>query len=254
MTMKSAFSAVSFGILVASALGQTGSTDSRLIHLDTPNVLAKDAFDWRIDVRAFRGDEELVYTSLSLNYGLGNGLEGILRGAFAPRRDFRAVRHGGGDVELAIKLRPQKDSPFAAMVGVSRPSTPAQSEAVFTAGLTASASNESVSGYLNPRAVFLKDNTLIGIGIGGSMLLSKNVRLIGDYTALVAGENTRDGTSGNRLRRPVYGIAVRFTTGMKNEIAIDLGFANGTGSTTGFALTPGLDRAGALYIALTSKH
>ncbi|MEZ0327009.1 MAG: hypothetical protein ACAH95_14005 [Fimbriimonas sp.] len=213
------------------------------------------ALSGRVDFRAFSGREDLVYTGLGINYGLGNGLEGILRGSFAPNRTTGLVRHGGSDVELAVKLRPQSgSSPYAVLIGVALPNTSTQTKAVATAGLMAGFGNEKIAGYLNPRAVFLDRNTLVGIGIGGSARLDKNLRLIADVTALVSGENTRDTATGQRLRRTIYGAALRYTASANYDFTIDLGVANGTGSTTGFGLTPGLNNSAAVFLALTIRR
>ena len=55
------------------------------------------------------------------------------------------------------------------------------------------------------------------------------------------------------MRRDVYGAAVRFGAA-DGRWNVDLGYANGTGSTTGFSLTPGLGGSGAFYIAFTARR
>ncbi|MBS1718311.1 MAG: hypothetical protein JSS72_11325 [Armatimonadetes bacterium] len=241
-------------VLASFAVGEAQSPEPTLVHLDTPYIQAKDLTDIRLDFRRFSGDEDLTYTSLSLRYGLGHGAEGILRGSFAPRRTFGAVEHGGDDVELAIKYRPaQKGSPYAVMLGIAKPSTATQSDVVPTAGFMASMSSESVTAYFNPRAVLLKDNTLVGIGVGASARLDKNFVIMGDYTFMAAGKNTRDTTTGEERQRPIYGVALRYTSKAKCDASIDFGFANGTSTTTGFGLTPALNDFKAIFIGVAVR-
>ena len=241
------------------ALAQHTVGDPTLVNLDTPTVLERGSLIARIELRPFGGDEDLLYTSLGLNLGLGGRMEGVLRGSFAPRRDFAlpssgAIRHGGNDVELALKMRLGESERCAGLIGVAFAGTPAQSEAFLTMGAMAAMEDDSATYYLNPRAVFIEGNTLVGIGLGARARLAPKVHLVVDFTPLVSGENTIDTTSGARSRRHIYGLAVRFTTGRTDDVTIDIGYTNGTGSTTGFGLTPGLGGSGAFTFALSVRR
>ena len=55
--------------------------------------------------------------------------------------------------------------------------------------------------------------------------------------------------NGNRKHRDVYGGALRFSSS-NGRVALDVGYANGTGRTTGTSLTPGLGGSGAFYVSL----
>jgi hypothetical protein len=250
---------------VSSAQTETPPPDP-LINLDAPGVLNKGAVDGRVDVRAFGGDEGLVYTSLGAGVGFGKGWEGVLRGAFAGRKTLAlpgggGIRHGGSDIELQAKYAPQSTFNIAShpvsvagLIGVSFPSTPAIGDTHLTLGLSAGASIGNGSAvYVNPRAVLIADNTIFGLGLGARVRLKDQLALIGDYTPILSGSNTRDTTTGATKSRDVYGVAVRYLS-TNDRYALDLGYTNGAGSTTGFALTPGLDGSGAFYIALTARR
>lgn len=238
--------------------------DANLVSLDTPAVLEPGRSSGRLNVRWFSGDENLAYTSLGLRYGLREGWEALLRGSFAPRRSFAlpgggAIRHGGSDVEIAAKFRPAEQPgarfTYAGLIGLSLASTPAQKDPFVTLGAAAAFPlGERGTAYLNPRAVFIEDNTLIGIGIGAHARLSERTAVFGEYTPLIAGDNTRDTVTGRPRRRDLYGLGLRFTAapgaGTGHAWEVEVGFTNGTGLTTGFGLTPGLGGSGAFYASL----
>jgi hypothetical protein len=246
-------------IIVAGPSSSQTVPSSTLVNLDTPSVEKHGSLSGRLDLRAFSGDEDIVYTSLSLSLGLGNGLEGILRGTFGERKSLVAgggtIGHGGNDFEALLKVGARGRSGLAGLIGASIPDTPAQSgNASLTLGGTASTViGKGSSVYLNPRAIFIKDNTIVGIGIGARLRLSDSIVLVGDYTPIISGDNTLDTGSGALKRRDFYGAALRFTT-HKGDLSIDLGYTNAAGSTTGFSMTPGLGGSSAIYFALTARH
>jgi len=238
---------------------------TQLIHLDTPAVLDKGALSGRADARVFGGDEDLLYASLAIHLGIGSGWEGILRGSFADRKTLAlpgggGIRHGGSDVELLAKRTlnlAEGANPHgiatAGLIGVSFPSTPALGDAHLTLGFSAEAQMGGGSAvFFNPRAALISNNTIVGLGFGARVRLGNQLALIGDYTPIVTGDNTRDTTTGATKRRDVYGVAVRFSQG--DRFSVDVGYANGTGSTTGFGLTPGLGGTGAFYIAIIARR
>jgi hypothetical protein len=83
--------------------------------------------------------------------------------------------------------------------------------------------------------------------------LGGRVSLVGDYTPLLSGDNTRDTITGGLMRRDVYGVAIRFETA-DERFLLDLGYTNGVGSTTGFSLTPGLGGSGAFYLSVRARR
>ena len=267
--MKSPSAAVVFSLLLGASwrpcFAQTPPgelpRDPTLVNLDTPATLDKGLSATRLDVRVFGGDEGLTYASLGLHYGLGSGAEAIVRGSFAGRDRFAlssgggAIRHGGTDVELVAKYRLPGSANIAGLVGVGLPVTPAQNDVYLTLGLAVAARLGNGSAvYLNPRAVFIEDNPIVGIGLGARLRIGDRMSLLGDYTAVVDGDNTRDTTTGARKRHDVYGIALRVTP-PNRALVFDIGYTNGTGATTGFGLTPGLGGgSGALYVSLASRR
>ena len=246
-------------ILAATPISAQTASGSTLVNLDTPSVEKRGSLSGRIDLRAFSGDEDIVYTSLSLNLGLGKELECILRGTFGERKKLMAgggtIAHGGNDFEALLKVGARGRSGLAGLIGVSIPNTPAQSgNASLTLGGTASTDiGKGSSLYFNPRAIFVKDNTIVGIGLGARVRLSDSLVLVGDYTPIISGDNTLDTGTGALKKRDVYGVALRFTT-HQGSLSIDVGYTNAVGSTTGFSMTPGLGGSGAIYFALTARH
>ncbi len=246
-------------LLISPALAQTPVAAP--INLESPSVVSQGRFLGNIQARAFRGDEGITYGGASLRYGLGNGWEASLLGAFAQRTSTSLpggaeIRHGGSDIELRAKVSlptRQIGTSLAAYAGVSAPSTPAQDNLHMAAGVTAS--YDAGNGkrlILNPRAQLIDRNTIVGIGLGASVPLGSSFGLIGDFTPIVAGDNTLDTQSGDPIRRSTYGITLRFSVPSQG-LDLDLGFTNALGQTTGFSLTPGLGSSGALYLAVSGR-
>ena len=245
---------------------QTGGTqvppppDLSLIHLDTPILVGKGGVGANLQVRVFGGDEDLVYTSIGVQYGFGNNWSGLLRGTFAGRENFSlpggtsAIRHGGSDIELAAKYQLPNNGRFAGLIGVSFPGTAAQNDPVITLGASAAFPLGSrATACINPKTVLLQDNLLLGVGIGVQAQVSEAISVLADFTPLLSGDNTRSTDNGRRERRTVYGIAVRIAR-PESPLSFDIGFANGTGRTTGASLTPGLGGTGGLYVGLTLRQ
>ncbi|MBC8102751.1 MAG: hypothetical protein H7Z41_09210 [Cytophagales bacterium] len=253
-------------LLAASPGGaQTGGplplpSDTSLIHLDTPVVPPKGGLVANLEIRAFGGDEDLSYTGIGVQYRFGDNWSGLLRGTFAGRDNYSlpggaaAIRHGGSEVELVAKYRSVKDPHVAGLIGISFPDTAAQNDPVLTLGASAAYPlGKTAAFYLNPKAILLRDNLLLGFGFGVQARLSNRVSLLADITPLLAGENTRSTDDGDRERRSVYGIALRIAR-PDNPLSVDIGYSNGTGRTTGAALTPGLGGASAFYAGLTLRR
>lgn len=253
----------------AGAQGNQGSDEplrpAALINLDGPGLLERGDVSGKLDLRAFGGGEDLLYTSLGVHLGLGHNWEGAVRGSFARRKNLplpggSAIRHGGNDVELLARYRffhadPTGSTPIVTgLVGVGLPSTPDRGSASLTLGLSAATSLKEYAVFtLNPRAIFLSNNTIFGLGFGAQVRIARGISLVGDYTPLLSGNNTRNTTNGARRSRDIYGAAVRFSSA-DARVSFDLGYTNGTGATTGFSLTPGLGGSGAFYFALTARR
>jgi hypothetical protein len=237
--------------------------NSRLVNLDVPGTTPLGMVAARVDIRSLRHLESQDYTSLTVRYGLTNNIELGFRGVTAgiralPIAGGANILHGGRDAEFYAKVNAGMFGPaqLSLLGGISFPKTPAQSQG--TATLSGSASirlHDRLSVFLNPRAVFIEDNTIIGVGIGASARVADNLHVIGDWTAMVSGDNTRDTTTGARKKRDVWGGAIRWSSaGTGPHFDFDLGYGNAIGSTTGFSLTPGLGGSAGFYFALTARH
>jgi hypothetical protein len=232
----------------------------RLINLDTPATPARGVLTFRGDLRIFGAEEDLTYGTLQLGYGLRDNLQLMLRAGVAGEKDFTGpgftIRHGGTDVELLAKWRPPNYPYWALALGVSIPSTPAQNGVNLTTQLLYQrplGSNVIVS--FVPKAVFVKDNPIVGIGGGMSVRLNDMVEVVGDITGIVSGNNTRSVLTGDRIRGEVWGVALRFAPrAASHGLTVDLGVTNGTGGTTGLSVTPGLSGSAAIYLSLTWRR
>jgi hypothetical protein len=255
--MKFTISGVAVLLLTTVAAAQTNPpTDDDLVTLTTPSVLAPGKGIFDLDFRSFIQDDKLFRTGAAVGLGFGGGWEAEIRGDFSDIGTYDTssgtqIRFGGNDGEALVKVKITGE--LSVQGGFSYSNTPAQP------GRTASVVgasygyklNPQLSLYANPRAVILDSNSLVGLGLGASYVCSDAVTLIGEVTPLLAGDNTLSTVDGSRQRVTLYGIALR-TTKLVKGVAIDLGYTNSTGQTTGFSLTPGLGNAGAVYLRATS--
>lgn len=256
------FSSCAFPAAVARADGEAsrGSAETGLVNIATPETLTAKQIGLRADVRAFNGDENTVYVGPGVRYGLSDNWELGVSSALAQFRTFAAapgnIRHGGSDVELAAKYATRQSGKYAysAQIGIGLPHTPSQLGPILTLGMAGSVAPCSrFVLYVNPRAAMVANNTIVGFGFGAKIKLTNHVSLLGDYTPILTGVNTANVTTGGAVGRDVYGAALRYVLG-QGVAAIDLGWTNGSGLTTGSSLTPGLDKSSAFYAALSVKY
>ncbi len=234
---------------------------SGLVNISTPSIVAPQQIGFRADVRVFGGDEDTTYFGAGIRYGLSNNWELGIGTSMAQFQTYNipgggAIRHGGSDIELSAKYSVKQTDKTAVSgeIGVGFPNTPAERSSHLTAGITGSMNMGSgIDLYINPRVAFITDNSLIGFGMGAKARLAHHISLIADYTPILSGANTIDATTGNQRSRDIYGAALRYITN-NGSVAVDLGWTNGTGFTTGSSLTPGLGNSSAFYFSLNFKR
>jgi len=233
------------------------------VNLETPFTTSPRAVALHLGFRFLEGPESIAFSSVTLRYGISGNFEGALRGSIGATRDTPVtaggvISHGGNDLEIFGKyaLQQSKRTNLAVLAGVSFPSTPAQNRAVATIGASASLLiNDRMMLFLNPRTTLQDKNAIVGIGVGTETRIAGKLSLVGDWTGITSGLNTRDTANGNKIRRDIWGAALRWKTRSDSSIvSLDLGYGNGTGSTTGFSLTPGLAGSSGFYIALAVRR
>jgi hypothetical protein len=252
--------ALSLSAFVPSASRAQGVA-SGLVNISTPSIVAPQQLGFRADARIFGGDEDTTYFGAEIRYGLAANWELEVGTSIAQFESYNipgggVIRHGGSDLEISTKysVKQSNKSAISAEFGVGLPNTPAQQSAHLTVGLAGSLNvGSGVDVYLNPRAVLITANSIYGLGMGAKAKLSRQLSLIADYTPILAGANTIDTTTGAMRSHDVYGAALRYLTN-NGTIAVDLGWTNGTGFTTGSSLTPGLGNSSAFYVSLNFKR
>jgi hypothetical protein len=253
-------------VSVARSMAQTpppSTLPSRFVNLDTPAITPRGALGGRAEARFLNSPEDVAYTSVGVRYGLFDRMEiGVRAVTGATRRlaiPAGTISYGGQDVELYGKVGASLTDrvSIAGLLGVAFPATPAQNQAILTLGASGSfQAHDRIVFVLNPRAMFQEDNITIGVGVGASARLGQGLALIGDWTFIAAGNNTRSTSTGAMIRRNVWGAALQWssTTPEGLAVSLDLGYGNALGLTTGFSLTPGLGRSDGLYLALVARR
>lgn len=232
----------------------------RLINLDTPAIVEPRTFAFAADLRVFGSREDNVYGAVEARYGLRERIEVLLRFVGGEQKAFFGpgfrINYGGRDFEAAVKYQLEELPNAAVMVGFSAPRTPAQKEVVATAQfLYHRELGSRATVYFTPKAVFVEDNPLVGIGGGASVRISDDLEAVGDITGLVAGNNTRSIFTGAKQRREVWGVVVRYTPFREQDhFSVSVGATNGMGLTTGTSLTPGLGGSTAFTLGITYRR
>lgn len=264
--MKNLICCAAVATVAASTYGQNPAPvgDPVLTSVRTPFILEPGKTWADLSFRAFGGYEKLLYTNAWVAYGVAPGWQLDLRGSFAGDESVsgpasetdtlrvptgETIRFGGSDGELLANYRIPVQIPIAIRAGIAYVGTPAQNHSLAgVVGASASYSfDKELSAYAEPKAVFLNDNTLFGIGLGLSYRLTPGISVFGEWTPLVAGDNLIDTTSGARSRCALYGFGVRFKQ-PGSPISVDLGVTNSVGLTTGTSMTPSLGDVAGFYI------
>lgn len=204
-----------------------------------------------ISFRAFGGDDKLVYTNLWAGYGVAKSFDVDVRADLASFGTFSGpagpVRFGGSDVELLGRWQTTHLGPVI-QFGAADVNTPAQEHRI--AGVVSAQESFGISGEslcLEPKAVFLRDNSLVGLGIGANVKLASHIHLLADWTPMLAGDNYIDPDTGSRSRVQLVGAGLRFTD-LSPGLLVDVGITNATGITTGTSMTPSTGDTLGFYI------
>lgn len=212
-----------------------------LVNLTTPSeVLNEPGKSWGdVSFRAFGGDDKLLYTNLWAEHGLAKSWAVDVRADLASFGTFNGpvgpVRFGGSDVEL---LGRYQTAPGVITFGAADIDTPAQGHriaGVVSAQVPLQMKEDSL--FLEPKVVFLRDNSLVGLGVGADVRLMKGISLMADWTPMLAGDNNIDPNTGNRTRVQLVGFGLRFRD-LSPGLTLDVGVTNATGITTGTSMTP----------------
>jgi hypothetical protein len=241
---------------VATAQGAGLFRSPRLINLDTGVTLSQGHWYLSSDFRSFDEPESETHGDFEARYGLSEDWEVGLAYAFSEQRlhDTGRVllRHGGTSLDLKARhpLKQTRRAAVAVSMGLELPNTPAQDEPHFHAGLPISwRVTSNVTAHVVPELVFLRDNTLFALGLGVEGRISDHLRLLGEWTPLLDGQNTRD-RFGMLAKDNIWGAAVRLLPGDNDEVTIDLGVTNATGRAMSLSFEPGLLDSAAFYGAV----
>lgn len=235
--------------------GMAQGQSNYLINTQTGLLPLKNSWEVRATGTFFGNDEKLGYFGLNGLYGLGNGWAVSFNGGFAAEKTKTFgglnVRTGGTDVELQAMYAPAEWKGFMVAAGVSKPSTPNQDEAFFTARGVYGYHFDGFDGYLGASGVFREDSTLAAITVGVESKPSHGFSVLGEFNGVVTGDNTYN-SNGQTRRVSTYGVGVRYRKPESVDMmSFLLAWTNGLGSTTGFSLTPGLNNSGALFVGVS---
>lgn len=241
------FSALSFG--------QAESQDD-YSNLDPNSVLKLGETDDHHSIRFFGGHENLTYATLSHRYGMAGNMEGMWRAVIAGTKSTPAAVGGNiffGGVDFEAALRYRLTSTVVGQIGIATPFTPAQKSPILTLGLSTSKTlNDKLSLTVNPRAVLVRDNALVGFGMGFDLSLQSGLDFTAEYTPMLSGDNTRDVFDGKLMRRNLYTFAFNYQHAGSPSM-VTFGITNATGGTTGFSLTPGLGGSSSVFISIRGR-
>jgi hypothetical protein len=241
-------------VYTAQVSGMSQAAEPDLINLKTPHTLKASEQSASVELRYEGGYEKTVRGDLGYSYGVTDhfevdGTASLSKWNTETTPGGTTVRSGGTDEELALKYKVDSVIPVSAQVGLSYVHTPAQTDRL-AATLGASAEYAPQPGlrfYANPRAVLLDKNSIVGFGLGASLRVVEGIDLIGDWTPILAGQNSIDTQTGTRSRGQLYSVGLRFRKFVPNG-TLDVGVTNAVGSTTGDSLTPTVGDSPSLFV------
>jgi hypothetical protein len=241
--------------IASSAFGAGLLPSTRLVNLDAGLLIPEDEWLISADIRAMAGDDDNVYGNVRIGWGISSAWEVDALLALSDRQSFATGRttlfYGGNDVELRVKYRLCRHARTAVAIesGWEFPDTPAQDDVhSFIQVPLSQALGRDVTGHVVPKWDFLSSNALFTIGLGLEARLSDHVHVLGDYTPMIDGDNTRN-ASGALSHRDVWGAAIRWLPHGDEKFSIDVGATNGKGQTTDFGFAPGILDSSAFYAA-----
>src|SRR5579862_585543 len=207
---------ISITILTAGKARADDPGSARLVHIESTSTTPSGMFAASAQLRIYGSPENGTYPAIGFRYGLTDRLELGVRGVLGTNHSFATaarpvILDGGRDVEAFAKYRFAEYSgvSLAALAGISFPDTPAQNQATGTlSGIASTRVGSRATVYLNPRAVFLNGNSIVGIGAGAAIPLGESLQLVGDWTGIVTGDNTRSTADGSLKQVNVWGAAL----------------------------------------------
>ena len=233
----------------------------RLINVDGPSVTPTGGWRLGLGMSIHRSDEARTYMSLDGRFGLENGFELGMRGTLAPvgRANTAAnIRTGGTDWETTLRYAVPQLQGLMLSGGISFPNTPAQNTPFVTYGVAYQVpmALTQYKLYVGSRGVLRSGSTIMGISGGISAPLGPGLELMGDFTAIVRGVNSRDSRTGNTVRRAVYGFGIRYqpmTLTDKFDWSVYVGLSNAIGLTTGTSLSTALGNQPSLTLGVVLR-
>ncbi|MCW5942862.1 MAG: hypothetical protein KIS66_11550 [Fimbriimonadaceae bacterium] len=264
--VHSAFRSLSVvGALAGSALvmSQTAGGSERLINLDPSGPLGVGKVRADASFAFHKGDEGRTYMSASAGFGLSPGWEVGLRTSGARRGSFAGpgftIDTGGRDFEIYAKYAITALPGLTVTGGVSFPDTPAQDKQFVTAAAMYAVPNPGQSHrlYVGAKAAMRADSNIWALCGGFAAPVGNGVEIVGDVTGILRGNNTIGTDSGNRTKRAVFGLGLRYTPKLAEgtpTASVTLGLSNGLGSTTGFSMTPALGGSMALTLGVSVRN
>ncbi len=231
-----------------------------LINIDTPYIPAKGHFNFSADVRPFGTAENNTYSTLGLEFGFTDSMAILLRAGGATRQLITPgavpLLSGGREYEAGVRwMWSQKGS---AMFGVGAslliPSgRPDNRAALGGEALLGRKFGKNITLYATPKATF-GSALLATLGGGVQFQFEPNIALIGDVQVPFIGQNGFDTTSGDTLKRSLWGLGLRYNPGVfRGKISLDLGVTNGIGRTLGMSAYSATAGSAAFYFGLNLR-
>lgn len=235
--------------------------DEGLVNTDKGRITEVGA--WNLNVRGtfHRNEEDRTYMSFGLNFGLMEGWDVGARVTTAPvgfAKTTLPIRTGGSDIELYVRHSPKELQGVTLGAGIAFPNTPAQDKPFLTysGAYEFPVEGSQIRFFLGARGVARSDSSIFGISGGFAAPFGEGFELVGDITAIVSGVNTLDVNNGDKIRRAVYGLGLRYTPKTVDQNfqgSFFFGFTNGLGLTTGTSLSSSLSNRPALTLGVSIR-
>lgn len=231
-----------------------------LINVDTPHIPAKGRLHFSADVRPFGTAENNTYSTLGLEFGFTNSMAILLRAGGASRRTITPgavpLLAGGREYEAGVRWmwNQRGDTMFGVGASLLIPSSrPDNRAALGGEALLGRRFGKNLTLYATPKATF-GSALFATLGGGAQFQFEPNIALIGDVQIPFIGQNGFNTTTGDSIKKSLWGLGVRYNpSAFRGRASLDFGVTNGVGRTLGLSAYSAAAGSAAFYFSVSLR-
>ncbi len=231
-----------------------------LINIDTPYMPHKGHIHFSADVRPFGTAENNTYSTLGLEYGFSSTMALMFRAGGASRQLITPgavpLLAGGREYEAGVRWmwNQKRDMLFGVQGSLLIPtSRPDNRAAIGGEAMLGKKFGNNIMLYFTPKATF-GSALLATLGGGVQFQFEPNIAIIGDVQIPIIGQNGFNTTSGDTIKKELWGLGLRYNPSVfRGKASLDLGVTNGVGRTLGLSTYSATAGSAAFYFSVNLR-